>query len=309
MKIISRAGWGARAPRGRQVITWGNRTEFVVHYSAGPTSQTPRQIQDYHMNSQGWSDIGYNFLVDVKGNIYEGRGWLVVGAHAPGHNVSGIGVCVIGRDGDATPAAKRAVRWLYDQAVKYKGARLRMLGHRDVYATSCPGDELYSWVRAGMPVNTPAERTNDMPDVYVSLGAQDWVGRPKKGKNIYLHFDREYSDRFNQHGDGKAYPTVLVTPSYYVATVGVTVEGLKPDGRCWIRFVEVKKAKDGTFPITEVDPTQTILGAPDGGPVHVSLTNADTMLKDRRLRIQMGGFTHNGVTVKPTSLKILAWKR
>lgn len=159
----------------------------------------------------------------------------------------------------------------------------------------------------GRPAYTEAQES-EAPDMYVSLGSKNWKGRPRRGQSIYVHFDMEYSDRFNQHGDGKAYPTVLVTPSYYVATVGVTVEGMPPDGKCWIRFVEVQK-ENGKFPITEVGPAQTIVGTADGGPVHVTHTNADTILHDRRLRIQMGGFSHDGATVRPTSLKILAWKR
>lgn len=151
VKITSRAEWGARAPRSRSTVSWGTRTEFVVHYSEGPTSQSPRSIQDFHMDGNGWSDIGYNFLVDVQGRVYEGRGWLTVGAHAPDHNSSGIGVCMIGRNGDATPAALRSIRAVYDEAVRRKGGGLKKLGHRDVYSTSCPGDELYAWVRAGMP--------------------------------------------------------------------------------------------------------------------------------------------------------------
>lgn len=153
MDIIGRAKWGARAPRSRSTVRWSQRTEFIVHYSEGPTNQSVRGIQDFHMDVRGWSDIGYNFLVDVSGRIYEGRGWLVVGAHAPDHNTSGIGVCMIGRDGDSTPAAKRSIRALYDEAVRRKGGNLDKLGHRDVFATSCPGYELYAWVRAGMPAD------------------------------------------------------------------------------------------------------------------------------------------------------------
>lgn len=153
-KVVSRAEWGARAPRSRQTTTtWAARTEFIVHYSAGPPTQSPRQIQDFHMDAQGWVDVGYNFLVDQAGTVYEGRGWLIVGSHAPGHNTSGIGVCFIGRDGDDTPAARAAIRWLYDEACRRAGRKLKILGHRDVYATSCPGDRLHAWVKAGMPVD------------------------------------------------------------------------------------------------------------------------------------------------------------
>ncbi|MFV2172468.1 N-acetylmuramoyl-L-alanine amidase [Actinomadura sp. LOL_016] len=166
MDIISRKEWGARAPRSRSTTTWSQRSEFVVHYSEGPTSQTPRQIQNFHMDGNGWSDVGYNFLVDTGGRVYEGRGWLVVGAHATGHNTSGIGVCFIGRDGDATDAARSSIRALYDEANRRAGRTLARRGHRDVGSTSCPGDELYAWVRAGMPagpVKPPAPGGGSAP--------------------------------------------------------------------------------------------------------------------------------------------------
>lgn len=177
MDIISRAEWGARAPRSRQTVSWSQRREVIVHYSEGPTSQSVRSIQDFHLDGRGWGDVGYNFLVDVHGRVYEGRGWLVVGAHAPDHNSSGIGVCMIGRDGDATDAAKRAIRWLYDEACRRAERRLAMRGHRDVYNTDCPGDELYAWVRAGMPIaqpkpysgGAPKEETEDMTHYHGQL--------------------------------------------------------------------------------------------------------------------------------------------
>lgn len=147
VNIISRTGsggWGARSPRSRQTVTWAARQEFTLHYSTGSTSQTPRSIQNYHMDGQGWSDIGYNFLIDKDGRIYEGRGWLVVGAHAAPRNTQGIGVCYIGSD-NMTTAAKRAVVALYDEACRRAGKTLARKGHRDINSTSCPGSKNYSW--------------------------------------------------------------------------------------------------------------------------------------------------------------------
>ncbi|MEO5875533.1 MAG: N-acetylmuramoyl-L-alanine amidase, partial [Streptosporangiaceae bacterium] len=112
MKITTRAGWGAKAPKSRITTVWGRRTEFVVHHSEGPTTASVRSIQDFHMGPQrGWSDVAYNFLCRDDGTIYEGRGWLTVGAHATGHNTSGIGVCYIGQNAP-TDAAKRSIRAL-----------------------------------------------------------------------------------------------------------------------------------------------------------------------------------------------------
>lgn len=152
MKIVTRAGWKASRSRGSlYTVTWAARTEFVVHHTAGPRSQTVKQIQAFHQGpSRGWSDVGYNFLVDEDGQVFEGRGWLAVGAHCPDHNRSGIGVAYIGNN-DPTPQAQASIRRLYDEACRKAGRKLRMRGHGQLYATSCPGPRLQKWVNDGMP--------------------------------------------------------------------------------------------------------------------------------------------------------------
>ena len=142
--IRSRSSWGARAPRSRQTVPWSARQEVTLHYSYGPESQTPRQIQAHHMDGNGWSDVGYNFLVDAEGVAYEGRGWTVVGAHAAPRNTQGIGICFIGRDG-MTDAAKRTVIALYDEACRRAGRTLDRKGHKDINSTSCPGRGNHAW--------------------------------------------------------------------------------------------------------------------------------------------------------------------
>ena len=150
MKIISRAEWGARQPNGRNTTAWSSRTGFVVHHSGADDDQTVKQIQNYHMDTRGWSDVGYNFLIDKHGRIYEGRGWTVIGAHAAGHNTANIGVCVIGDYSKNLPpeATLDALAWLYDEANRRKGSTLAVRTHRMVGSTSCPGDKLHSWVKA-----------------------------------------------------------------------------------------------------------------------------------------------------------------
>ncbi|MGW3511169.1 FG-GAP-like repeat-containing protein, partial [Streptomyces sp. NPDC000994] len=100
--IITRAQWGAKPwdnnPKssGPATVALSQRTEFFVHYDgATPIVRTgaaiPRAIEAQHL-AQGWAGIGYSFVVDQAGNIYEGRGWDRQGAHCPGHNVSGLSV-------------------------------------------------------------------------------------------------------------------------------------------------------------------------------------------------------------------------
>ncbi|MGW0783936.1 peptidoglycan-binding domain-containing protein [Streptomyces sp. NPDC002913] len=153
LKIISRENWGARPPREVAKVPNSERTGFVVHYSAGPPSQTVRAIQNYHMDSNGWWDIGYNFLVDQGGRIYEGRGWSNEGAHTSGYNRTHIAVCFIGRDGDATAAAKKAIRSLYAKTNDVVGRTLSTTYHSALGSTQCPGNDLRSWVQQGMPTD------------------------------------------------------------------------------------------------------------------------------------------------------------
>ncbi|MEV7358265.1 peptidoglycan-binding domain-containing protein [Kitasatospora sp. NPDC091276] len=157
VNIISRAQWGAKPwASGTSTVPMGERTEFFVHYDgATPITRTgtaiPRAIEAEHLGN-GWSGIGYHFVVSQAGEIYEGRGWDLQGAHCPGHNRSGFGVQIaIGGDQAPTDAALRAARALYDEACARTGRSLAKRGHKDGYATDCPGSRLYAWVQAGMP--------------------------------------------------------------------------------------------------------------------------------------------------------------
>lgn len=184
MDIVSRKDWGARAPESRIATTWGRRTEFVVHHSEGPTNATVGSIQDFHMGpSRNWSDIAYNFLVRDDGTIYEGRGWLTVGAHATGHNTSGIGVCYIGQNAP-TDAAKRSIRALYDYACDKAGHALLKRGHGQLSqnSTDCPGSKLLAWVKGGMLVEAAPK-----PPAPVPATAPPFPGRILVNKTPMMH--------------------------------------------------------------------------------------------------------------------------
>ncbi|MEU8274899.1 peptidoglycan-binding domain-containing protein [Microbispora bryophytorum] len=195
MKIIARSGWGARAPKNsRDVIhvTWATRTEFVVHHTEGPKTQKVRAIQDFHINGNGWNDIGYNFLVDEHGTIYEGRGWLVVGAHCPDHNRTGIGVAFIGSN-NPTALAEKSIRWLYDEACRKAGRKLKKRTHGQLYATACPGPRLQAWVNAGMPIKEepPAPAPEPAIKIIMKGDVPQWPGR-------VLEYDPDESMMFGE---------------------------------------------------------------------------------------------------------------
>lgn len=111
-----------------------------------------RGIQNYHMDTQGWSDIAYNIAVCVHGYQYEGRG-KGIGSAANGStqaNADWYAVCALVGEGDPQPPD--LIQGLKDAAATCRswGAGNGSCGHRDLYATACPGDDLYALVRQGV---------------------------------------------------------------------------------------------------------------------------------------------------------------
>ncbi|MFG3515461.1 peptidoglycan recognition protein family protein [Streptomyces bobili] len=178
--IVTRRGWGADEKLREKSFVYTKKVKaaFVHHTASGNTykcSQVPsviRGIYRYHVKSMGWRDIGYNFLVDKCGNIYEGRAGgvtkPVLGAHTLGFNSNSMGIAVLGTFTSTKPSAAavkgiaRLTAWklglfganpngktylksgggnLYR---KGKNVRLNVIsGHRDGFATECPGRQLY----------------------------------------------------------------------------------------------------------------------------------------------------------------------
>lgn len=175
MIIKSRAEWGARPPRYTNPLNFNIVNKFIVHYSGASREQSVRSIQNYSMDTKGFSDIDYNYLVK-DGVIFTGRGDSI-GGHTLGNNSSSIGVCIIGQDGDATDADFTAVRELYDHMCARIGKQLAKLGHQDANPgqTDCPGSEIETWVKAGMPAPGASEdegmrcKYNDRNDNVMTL--------------------------------------------------------------------------------------------------------------------------------------------
>ncbi|WP_030694406.1 peptidoglycan recognition protein [Streptomyces globisporus] len=180
-KIITRKGWGAdeRIREKGFVYTKTIKAAFVHHSATGNNytcKQAPsvlRSIYRYHVKSSGWRDFGYNFAVDKCGNIYEGRAGgvtkPVMGAHTLGFNTNSMGIAVLGTFSRSAPPAAavtaiaRLTAWklglhgVNPKGTSYlisgggnlykKGKKVRfnaIAGHRDGFATDCPGGRLYN---------------------------------------------------------------------------------------------------------------------------------------------------------------------
>ncbi|XP_076240324.1 peptidoglycan-recognition protein SC2 [Calliopsis andreniformis] len=168
--IVSREEWGARSPVQRVPLPVTPTPYVVIHHGGIPKychdqktcSAIVRSYQNYHMDDHGWFDIGYSFVIGEDGNVYEGRGWDYVGAHAPGYNSQSIGICVIGDFSDFLPnkAALKALNALIDYGVSLGkiSESYHVLGHRQAKNTLCPGDEFYKYV-----VTHPRWTSNPIP--------------------------------------------------------------------------------------------------------------------------------------------------
>ncbi|MBM6402954.1 cell wall-binding repeat-containing protein [Phycicoccus sp. CSK15P-2] len=168
--IYSRASWGADERIRKGSPSTGTVKAAIVHHTAGAngysSSQVPgiiRGIYSYHVNGNGWNDIGYNFLVDRFGRTWEGRygGTTkdIIGAHAAPYNSSTFGISVIGDFSSVEPpsavptALSKVIAWRLglkrvnpagSTSLEGMGTSPTVIGHRDVNQTSCPGARLYA---------------------------------------------------------------------------------------------------------------------------------------------------------------------
>ena len=170
-RIYSRRQWGANeSMRDKSSLRYHEvHAGFVHHtvnsnnYSADQVPSVLRSIYAYHTQSRGWSDIGYNFLVDRFGRVWEGRyGGVdrpVVGAHTLGYNDYAFAASAIGNFETVRPSSAvvesygRLLAWkLSLHGVDASSTRQRVggrtfpaiNGHRDAGSTACPGRYLYA---------------------------------------------------------------------------------------------------------------------------------------------------------------------
>ncbi|MGI8905196.1 MAG: N-acetylmuramoyl-L-alanine amidase [Candidatus Sumerlaeaceae bacterium] len=159
--ICTRSCWGARSPSG--TISQSSSITFaVIHHTAGNEFSTSgysaskanvRAIQNFHMDTNGWSDIAYHFLVDKFGYIFEGRYSSIsskpIGAHTLGYNTNSIGFNCMGYF--HTPYNNVPTAAMLDSLSDVMAWKLptsvgasSIYGHRQLTSTACPGDYLYS---------------------------------------------------------------------------------------------------------------------------------------------------------------------
>lgn len=158
-KIVTREEWRARVVTNHQLLYISPTPYVVVHhggikhycFNQNECSEIVRSYQNLHMDERGWVDIGYNFVIGEDGNVYEGRGWNFIGAHAPGYNTQSIGISIIGDFTKRLPnkAALTALNSLIKCGVTIGKIQrdYKLIGHRQARDTECPGTRFYEYIQ------------------------------------------------------------------------------------------------------------------------------------------------------------------
>lgn len=163
--IISREGWGSSGmndstseergiydektnPGGiyhYDLPLRGKFTTVVVHHSALPARHGAKYIQELHIRERSFADIGYHFIIDRRGRVFEGRDRGIRGAHVKGHNSGKIGVVLLGdfQETDPSLCQKNAlVKFLVYMNRAYSVKEVAAHIHYNPEGTVCPGNKL-----------------------------------------------------------------------------------------------------------------------------------------------------------------------
>lgn len=175
LDLVSRAEWGCpdndpNSPTYCYGPDWepflNPITNIVIHHTAleeasGDWAKSVRDVWKYHAETRGWKDIGYNYLIDPNGVIYEGRygGEFVTAGHTYDHNVGTVGISMLGNyeTRELSPEAEASLNKLLEYLLErykldvssvyrdYMGTYAKTItGHRDWAVTACPGTNVYN---------------------------------------------------------------------------------------------------------------------------------------------------------------------
>ncbi|CAH1169610.1 unnamed protein product [Phaedon cochleariae] len=156
--VISRLQWLAQPPLQPTDPLRLPVPLVIVHHTATESCSShaqcvfqTRHIQTFHIESNGWFDIGYNFLVGGDGDVYEGRGWKKEGAHTFSYNNQSIGVAFIGTFIKEPPPSNmiNSFHKLIEKGVEsgYLTKDYKIMAARQLHATESPGKSFYEVIK------------------------------------------------------------------------------------------------------------------------------------------------------------------
>jgi hypothetical protein len=145
-------------------------TTIVVHHSALPLRDGPLEIQKKHMEIKKFADIGYHYLIDENGKIYEGRNLHVRGAHTGGYNTGAIGIVLLGNFEETEPSDEQIQNLiLLSNCLRKEYKITHIAGHRDFQPeeTVCPGKNLEEMI------------IGIAKELKIEFGIEGYVGPPE----------------------------------------------------------------------------------------------------------------------------------
>ena len=247
------------------------RTTRIILHHYHHDRATPQDVHRWHLNN-GWAGFGYNFVVDMDGSIWEGRGMENVGAHAGGSNSDSVGIACQGRYDDHTtlmPDAQfNALVWLVGHIRGIYG-NIPILRHLDVSATACPGRH-FPWAellalefRGDVEVTVPDGQSvrsvtvdilgdvleiggyieNDftwvrLAELVPALGFEVWFDEKRRIPVVTSEHGQSASDGTTKTIFGRGGRTVAVDIFGTVHEIG----GYVSDGTTWVRLSDAASA-------------------------------------------------------------------
>ena len=288
--MVMRAGWGGDSVPPRNPPQYGQVQAAFVHHTAGEINYAPEDspgivlgIARYHRDSNGWNDIGYNFLVDRYGTIFEGRAGgieaAVIGAQAQGFNSNSTGIACLGTftsiplDDPAMESLAKLIGWKLSlhgvpvqgpvtivsqggETNRYKSGTpvplQRINGHRDGDETSCPGDQLY----AQLPDLRNRASKYAHPVSAITVKASSQQGAKPTPLSGVIHF-----------ADGSSPAGVLLGIEFTAA------------GSAWTQVTTTNAAADGTWTTSVVLPSSGQVRAVFAGDTRPRVESAAIKVK------------------------------
>lgn len=324
--IISRSSWGAASgSKCDSPTTQPKARGVVVHHTAGSNTYKKsdaaalvRGYQSYHINGHGWCDIGYSFLVDRFGQIFEGRKGGVLNQVRAAHsgvdavNQWATGISMMGHFEKTEPseALKSAMVRLVGWRLKYFGANPKgtytvggkkyqvLNGHRDVKSTACPGAVAYKWLNA-------VGGLRDRVAAYTSK-ATSAAGKPVKytvptGVKVSSRTTSSLTLKWTAQAQAPGYLVHFIqfghstgTRYFYPSTNSVTIPGLERGTRYQVRVAVANPATRERLTTYTTAPglaAFTLTNEPSSSP-KPTVKNSVTMSSSGSVKFKGRGFGH-----------------
>jgi N-acetyl-anhydromuramyl-L-alanine amidase AmpD len=163
------------------------------------TKEKVDEVRRWHVEDNGWSDLGYHYMIDRDGTVAEGRPLARAGAHARGHNATSVGICLFGGHGSArtddfsdnfTAEQDDALRALI-QELEAKYPIRKIIGHNEVSAKACPGFQVREWLQGREPRperTSPTESKTVQASVATAAGGVGTAVSALSGLDQYAQY-------------------------------------------------------------------------------------------------------------------------